>query len=292
MRDSEHEADTSGLDPLENKVERDRAELVGTVEALRARVGSTADGYKQRFSPDAMRDGATNYVLDKVRTHPLQTVGLAAAAAYPVVRTIAKIPAPIMLIGAGVALAGRTGKPQATLDMTVAEGHAEMHDTRFRDPAVTAVGGAQAGARTSVSGAMDAATSRVSEAASDAADAASDLYEGGVQALADARRSVVDGATAAGDTLSEAARDGVNEVLGTIRQRPFVTAGVSLLIGGALAAMLPRSRAEDRLMGETADEARARARAAAREAAESARRIAAAARNEAVDQNLTPEGAR
>ena len=172
-------------------------------------------------------------------------------------------------------------------------GHAERHDGLVRDPVVVPVGERVDGDRRSTTpGASDSAASKVSAAASDIADTASGLWESGTQAVAEARRQAVHGAAAAGDTVAQAARDGVDEVLGTIQQRPLVTAGVSLLIGGALAALLPRSRTEDRLMGETADEARARARAAARQASRSARRVAAAVREEAIDQDLTPQAAR
>lgn len=294
-----------GLDPMEDKVERDRAALVSTVETLRARVGATADGYRRRFSPEGMRDGANAYLAEQLRERPLQSVAVAAAAAYPVLRLVSKIPAPIMLLGAGVALAGRGGsaEPRTQIDMRVAHGEAHLNDgPDYRDPDVTTPGGdgtahgggtADGGgtldrAQAAVSGAAQGVTDTASGLASQVGDTASQMLDEGARAAADLRQSALD----AGETLADATREGADEVLRTIQRHPFATAGVSLLIGGALAAMLPRSRVEDRYLGETADEARARAREAARQAAESARRVAAAAREEAVDQDLTPQAAR
>ena len=65
-----------------------------------------------------------------------------------------------------------------------------------------------------------------------------------------------------------------------------------MLIGSALALMLPRSRAEERLYGRRSEEVRARARALASEGVESGRKVVEAAREEAAHQGLTPEGAR
>ena len=129
--------------------------------------------------------------------------------------------------------------------------------------------------------------------------AATDAYGRGARAVSEARRrvdrfgrNVSDTVSGGAEDLRDAAREGVQEVLATARQRPLVTAGVSLLIGGAIAALLPRTRVEDRLVGDEAEAVRERARRAAREGVASARRVVEAAREEARDQNLTAEGAR
>ena len=101
------------LDDLERDAERDRAKLAETVEVLRGRLGGDAGGL-----PGMLSSGARNYAARRrarvikgawrrVEEHPLQSVALAAGIAYPTVRIVTKIPAPILLLGAGVALVGR-----------------------------------------------------------------------------------------------------------------------------------------------------------------------------------------
>jgi ElaB/YqjD/DUF883 family membrane-anchored ribosome-binding protein len=82
-------------------------------------------------------------------------------------------------------------------------------------------------------------------------------------------------------------------VLETINEQPLLLGAIGLAIGAALGAAVPPSEAEDRLMGETRDEALRRAKELSREQAEKARdaagAIVGAAREEAARQGLTPE---
>ena len=110
MAESDRNQTDGTLDPIEAEVERDRADLVGTVEALRTRLFSSGTVRSQvgRYVGQR-RQGAMSGVQQRMRDHPLETVALAAGAAYPIVRVVSKIPAPILLLGAGVAMAGRGG---------------------------------------------------------------------------------------------------------------------------------------------------------------------------------------
>ncbi len=269
------ETDPDGsLDPLEAEVERDRADLLGTVEALRLRLSSegVGAGIGRR-----VRAGASAGVVQRVRDHPLEAVALGAGVAYPVLRIASKIPAPILLLGAGVALAGRGGAAKGRsgdrIDVTVVE-EVEVAGTG------AARGIASGGPRVSTPVTARAGGS-VGPAGGGAAERAS---AGG--------RTSSDRIAAAGRSAAAAGRSGQDTVIEAIQRHPGAAAGLGLLIGGALAAMLPRSRAEDRAFGEAGEEARARARTLALDGIESARRVARAARDEAEDQDLTPEGAR
>ena len=251
------------LDPLEAEVERDRADLLGTVEALRRRLsGGGVRGDLGR----AAREGAKAGVMQRVQDHPLETVALGAGLAYPLVRIVSKIPAPILLLGAGVALAGR-GKAKESfageIDVVVME---EVEVARTDAPA---------------------GTPHVSTPVT-AGAAGSSRPAGRAPAM---RPSASERTAAAGERIAAAGRSGQETVIEAIQGHPGAAAGLGLLVGGALAAMLPRSRAENRLFGEAGEETRARARALAQEGIESGRRVVVAARDEAEDQNLTPENA-
>ena len=250
------------LDPIEAEVERDRADLLGTVEALRRRLSgeSVRSGLGRRA-----REGAASGVAQRVSDHPLETVAIGAAVAYPLVRIVSKIPAPILLLGAGVALAGRggsKGRSGGEIDVAIVEevevAEYDAPRSAARDPHVSplATAGAQGSSRPSAGASMG------------------------------------DRAAATGERVVAAGRAGQRDVIEAIQRHPAAAAGLGLLIGGALAAMLPRSRAENRLFGEAGQEARDRARALALEGIESGRRVVDAAREEAEDQDLTPEAAR
>jgi len=88
---------SDSLSELERRAETTRAELAQTVDALHSRV-----------SPGAIKADIRSYVRD----NPLQAAAIAVGAVYPLWRMIGAMPAPVLLIGAGLA---------ATLPLTRAE---------------------------------------------------------------------------------------------------------------------------------------------------------------------------
>jgi hypothetical protein len=92
---------------LEREAERNRAELMNTVEELRERVSPAQ--VKEDVKQYASRSGqhfAVN-IIEKARENPLQAAAVAALVGYPVWGLIRSIPVPVMLLGAGALLAGR-----------------------------------------------------------------------------------------------------------------------------------------------------------------------------------------
>lgn len=113
-------ASSNGRDPslsqLERESEMTRAQLVDTVDELRTRVTDTANDLRERVSPAAIKEDVKDYVRHtreqlyetierRARENPLQAVAIAAGLAYPALSILRSIPAPIFLIGAGIALA-------------------------------------------------------------------------------------------------------------------------------------------------------------------------------------------
>lgn len=305
MAMSDQDGTDGALDPIEAEVERDRAELVSTVEALRRRITTTSDGRARPLSADALRSEVGRYATERrqgmtsglerrVRAHPLETVALAVVGAYPIVRMVTRIPPPILLMGAGVALASRGGGGERTASGVVVEGEAVSVETAalVGGPRVstlvddTAQGGMSGGAATSAGGASGAGI----------LEGATQLYRQGVDTVTQTARTGIETVTRSGraglGTVARSGRAGGETLVEAIQRRPAAAAGVGLLLGGALAMMLPRSRAEERLFGEASEEVRARARALASEGIESGRKVIEAARAEAADQGLSAEGAR
>ena len=98
------EAEEQSLSELEREAERTRAGLIHTVDELHSRVSPQAIKQEMRsYAREAGQDLMHN-LQQRAKENPLQTVAVAAGLAYPAWRFIANIPAPILLIGAGLAL--------------------------------------------------------------------------------------------------------------------------------------------------------------------------------------------
>lgn len=228
------------LHQLERKAERTRADLVSTVDELR-----------QRASPDALKAGVAQYVRDarhgmvanlrqQARENPLQAVALGAGLAYPAWRILCNLPAPVLLIGAGVALAGRSGTsgrgiedsgPPAAARASHPPGGLE-HTPAPAPPGVSGPG------RGTAAGTASAATSAVPATSTHASTA---------QAASSPGAAGAGGRTSWDDLVRE------------VEKHPLVAGGVGLLIGALFAASLPRSRVENELFGEASDELKSRA---------------------------------
>ena len=102
------------LSELEKEAEHTRADLIHTVDELHSRV-----------SPQAIKEEMKAYARDtgnelihslerKARENPLQAVAVAAGLAYPAWRFLINIPAPILLVGAGLALSQFGGSSRAS----------------------------------------------------------------------------------------------------------------------------------------------------------------------------------
>ncbi|QDA36082.1 hypothetical protein E4191_18315 (plasmid) [Paracoccus liaowanqingii] len=284
----EHTGQSKSLDDLERDAERDRAALAGSVAELQGRLGGDGGGLsgfvsnRARGYVEERRSAAVEGAWRRMEDHPLQTVAMAAVVAYPVVRIVTKIPAPILLLGAGVALTGRGGSGQFNA------GQSEEHE---KSRTMIAPGAVETTSvpeneltELEVSTPVSARTSV----------GATNLTSSGLKASAGHTRSdtlhrVRDGAT-------EAGRAGGKTMVAAIRRNPAIAGGVSLAIGAALAAILPRTRAEGRTLGEAAKDVRERARSLSAEGVEAGRQAVEAAIDAAADegeeQGLTGKDAR
>src|SRR5690349_1006256 len=106
---------------LRRQSEQTRSDLSRTVGELREKVSDTASELKTRVSPEYIKQEIKSYVREgqenlvqsverKVRQNPLQAVAVGAAVAYPLFGILKAIPAPILLMGAGLWFAGKGGK--------------------------------------------------------------------------------------------------------------------------------------------------------------------------------------
>ncbi|WIJ24779.1 DUF3618 domain-containing protein [Devosia sp. RR2S18] len=257
----------NGLDQLERQAEQHRADFAQTVEELRRRISPKAIKADLRRRTTGIGKGMLAGLEQRALDNPLQAAALGAGVAYPVWRILQNLPAPILLLGAGVALAGRGSNEKAERVRSSNSGQV----TSLSEPA-------------QVDEHAGEVTKSNSRAVSTASSYASSTYQAGAEASAEAARKAAD--------AGRATRDSVDE---TIERYPLVVTGAGLLLGAALAACLPSSRTERQLFGETSDRLKDQARGtvahALDEVTAAGERIVENTLDEAQEQGLTPSNA-
>ncbi|NEW87224.1 hypothetical protein DU475_08110 [Rhodopseudomonas sp. WA056] len=168
--------DTRSLDEIRRDTERARAGLTETVGQLRATVADTANEVREKYSPAAIKAEVGSYiksrgeeladnVRDSIRHNPVQAVAVGATLAYPLWKVVRAIPAPVLMIGAGLYLAGtRSGAELTQRASDKARDLAGDLERRTREFSADAADTAVA-AREYASGAFDAASDAVASRA-------------------------------------------------------------------------------------------------------------------------------
>ncbi len=309
------QAEGESFSALERDVEHTRADLIHTVDELHSRVSPQA--IKEEVKAYARETGSDlmHSLERKARDNPLQTVAVAAGLAYPAWRFLINIPAPILLVGAGLACS-QFGGPSAR-DASARNGRVEADEegeqlTDSLKPTTQGVSSslsqtaeglkdkvtdAAAQAKGSVSAGLEAIRSRAAGAVSDSAEtaraAASDTVTAATEAVSSTYRSGIDAASRTGDQLSESFRQSKETLFETMERHPLLVGGIGLLIGAVIASALPVSRAENRLFGDTSDDIKNRARDMASDGLEAAKSAAQDVYQESVSRaqegGLSPE---
>ena len=295
------------------------SEIEGEVERTRARVTETIEALRDRMSPGQMVDQVMDYARGSGGADFMRNFGT----------SVRDNPLPVAMIGAGIAwlmlsgdrkaspgrdamlalpapVAPATTMHAATMPGTSGSGMAGTARARVsgvtdgaRDAlgaGANAVGAAAERARGTASRAVDAITGAASSAAeaisdraSGAANAASRLVGGAADATSDAASGMAgtadhllhqaregagraaDAGAARADALASSAANGWNRIAA---EQPLLLGALGLALGAALGAILPRTRTEDELMGRTSDELTERAGAAAHSGMERAAEMA------------------
>ena len=110
------------LSDLQHEAARSRAEFSETVDQLRSKVADTVTDFRARVSPDAIKAEASDYfrakaddLVDKARRNPLQAAAIGLGVGYPLLRVVRSIPAPVLMVGAGLYLLGSSSAQNASL---------------------------------------------------------------------------------------------------------------------------------------------------------------------------------
>ena len=274
---------------LEAEAERNRADLMQTVEALQQRVSPAAIKHDVKDYVREKKDSFLSGLQQSARDNPVQTVAIVAGAAYPLWTLVTRIPVPLLLVGAGLALTRSSSAPTTSAPTTAGAQGAEPNTTRVGSALDAARGGLQNAsgvvldrARSAVGSASQTAESLsqyTGRAAEVASDAASGLRERAYAGAESVRQAANDMASAAGDVLTadraKHAGAHANEFLDqTIARNPLIAGAVGLAVGAILATALPSTRRENELLGGAGNDVRRRVANAAREGVETVKETA------------------
>lgn len=279
-------ATTNGetLTELERRAETTRAELAHTVDALHSRV-----------SPEALKADVRGYARDtsqhmlqtieaQARENPLQAAAIAAMVAYPLWKMAAKIPVPLLMIGAGVALSRRSGGRDGLYE---AEPYAGSFTERGGNG--SSIGDTAAGIGGQITGkaqeTMERVRSFASETVSDASDLLSRTYRGSRETASSTMQHAGETYDRTRDTLAD-----------MIERHPVMAGGIAFAVGTLLAASLPVTRQENRMMGAASDDMKRRTQDLASEGLEqaeaAAHKVYQSTAEQVREEGLTPEAAR
>jgi ElaB/YqjD/DUF883 family membrane-anchored ribosome-binding protein len=269
-------------------------ELERQAESRRAELAQTVDELHNRVSPGAIKADVRNFargrmqVLEEwMRENPLQAVAIATGFAYPLWRIMGRIPAPLLMISAGLALSRR--------------GHGDNHGAprrpadAFDDPGVHGVSAGRQGITEKLSDAASGAVERASETIKDVRGMASEKMENLADTLSEGyqsgREAAVDAASRIEDTYKRT-RDSVSDLL---ERHPMLAGAAAFAVGGLLASSLPVTRQEHRLLGDTSDDIKQRTQDLASESLEhataAAKQIYEETASQLREQGLTPDAA-
>jgi Protein of unknown function (DUF3618) len=275
------QAEARSLSEFEREAEHTRADLIHTVDELHHRV--SAPRIKEEVKAYA-RDSGQEFIRSlerRARENPLQTVAVAAGLVYPAWRLLMNMPVPVLLVGAGLALAGKDGMPlRRSYTPGGAESFADTAQRRMQDASSAAsetlsgmkekaVGAAEDAKTAAISG-MSAVTERAasmaneamsaaSDAMSSARDAGADTLSAAQETLSGTYQSAADAIARSPAQLTETWRRSSNTLAQTIEAHPFVWGAVGLVAGAVIASALPVTQAENQLFGETNEHLKQRA---------------------------------
>ncbi|WP_420133080.1 hypothetical protein [Rhodopseudomonas sp.] len=268
-----HEGRT--LDEIRRDTENARAGLTQTVGELRATVADTANDLRERYSPQAIKDDVTSYiktrgeeladkVSDTIRNNPVQAVAVGATLAYPLWKVVRAIPTPVLMVGAGLYLAGSKSGQRLTQRASVAAadlaGEVERRARAFGSDVAETAEAARDYAAGAIQAAGGTASTRADEFRRTAAATAADLKQKGedlsrtlsaesdhlgrsAAAAGHAFASEVDDAAHRGAGLADAVSDTLRDTAASVRDT-----AASVRDSATEAAARLRHK-----MGETAD---------------------------------------
>ncbi len=250
---------------------RDPEEIERDIERTRAEVGTTLDALQSKLTPGQLIDQAFTYLRSSAPADFTSNLS----------RTVRENPVPVVLMGVGIAwlMAQNRRGPMPS---------AGTHVPTLGDEWDTAYG-------RPVDGAAEGESHGLRERAAHLRDSARDTRERVGEGMQHTRERMAERMHHARERAGEwrdRSREQVYRARGAVShivdEQPLVLGAIGVAIGAALGAGLPATRREDRLMGDTRDELFEKARRATHEKAESVERTVKQAARDVRDEVTQP----
>lgn len=267
---------------------RDPDAIQHDIERTRAEMSSTIDAIQEKLTPGQMMDQAVAYARTSLPADFGQNLSNA----------VRNNPLPVALVGIGLAWLAMSGQqPQRRAYRASASeyyGNEAMgtYDADRYGEYDASTGHGMKERASEFGHRISSGASSVSGRARDAAHGARERMHDAREKLHGARERISESAHSARERMDELghrsqeqyyrARDNVNHM---IEEQPLMIGALGLAVGAVLGAMLPSTRREDEMMGQTRDELFNKAKQTAREQSEhlkeSAQRVGEVAKQEA-----------
>lgn len=247
-------------------------------EDARANLEASLDRLRSRLSPGGMLDEGLSLVRDGGVAQFTRNLGQQAK----------NNPLPVALVGAGLAWLMLARRDRGSYGYG-SDGYDVQRSARSaRNGAAATVSGFADSASDAASGfansASDAA-SRFADSASGAAsrmadgmnamrDRAGQAYESAAGTAADASNRMYQAADATRHKAARFQRAAGDRLTSLMREQPLLLGALGLALGAAIGCMMPRTEAEDRLMGRASDDLKDRALDTLREQSDKAMQVA------------------
>lgn len=243
---------------------RSAAEIEADVERTRARVTETIDALRGSISPGQVMDQVVDYARGSGGADFMRNLGV----------SVRDNPLPVLLIGSGIGWLLMAGQKNKDYAIRPRESFAALPlpASSLNDAGIAArasnaahgIGAAASDAASTVGDTLRSAAASIKEtagsvvgSASSGASAAGDRIGSAASSARAYRHDATDAAAAAIDAAKHGAHQGGAKLQNgwsrLSHEQPLLLGALGLAAGAALAALLPRTRTEDRLMGEASD---------------------------------------
>ena len=257
------------------------AQLEQEAEQTRSELAQTLDELRDRITPGQLVDQALDYAKDTGGAAFVRNLG----------QQTVDNPLPVALIGAGLAwlmlsngnraqskfnnakgaarnAAASVGRSSAGASERVADWTWDA-GTAMANAARDVMGGARE-TRSAAAESAGEAKSKLGETTSSTAETGASLYETAKSRASEAYDQAAAAANRATSTITETADDlshktaeATKGLLQICTEQPLVLAGLGLAVGAIIGALIPSTETEDRLMGETSNQMKDKARSVA-----------------------------
>jgi len=265
--------------------DRDRHsdEIVADIERTRADIDDTLSAIEHKLSPGQLVDQGIAYLRQSNARQFTSNLGY----------QVRDNPLPVALVGIGLAWLMASNRNGAARDERWDDQSESLADRA--EGAMEDVSEAASSARARMSNAMDRASAKA-RSARERVGVAMDRATGKARSARDTIGRTADAARERARDVRDTARHGVERARHgydrVVEEQPLALGLVGLAIGALVAASVPRTRSEDRLMGEASDRIADRAREAAESGLDKASRMADTAREAIVAEEDQRDTAR